>query len=125
MKRDPDATLFRKMVLLLKQLNMYLNHFPKHEKYALCQRIRNNAYDVFDLITEGEKRYHKKTTLTELDIAHERLRMEVYLANELDYFSYHNGEKDEDGLHRFMTLTKMVDEIGCMIGGWINAMREA
>ena len=73
-----------------KLLNIYLNHFPKHEKYALSNRIRNTAYDVYDFISEGQKRYHKKTTLTQLDIAHEKLRMQLYLAYELGYFKYKN-----------------------------------
>lgn len=28
------------MVEMLKLLNIYLNHFPKHEKYALANNIR-------------------------------------------------------------------------------------
>ena len=52
-----EPRLYRKMVELLKLLNIYLNHFPKHEKYALCNNIRNTAYAVFDHITEGEKRW--------------------------------------------------------------------
>ena len=35
-----EARLDHKMMLLIKQLNLYLNHFPKHEKYGLCQQIR-------------------------------------------------------------------------------------
>jgi len=38
-------------------MNVYLNHFPKHEKYALANRIRNTAYEVYELIMEGQKRY--------------------------------------------------------------------
>lgn len=35
----------------MQLLNIYLNHFPKHEKYALCNQIRNTAYEVYNLIT--------------------------------------------------------------------------
>jgi hypothetical protein len=55
MGRDSEATLIRKIMEMIKLLNIYLNHFPKHEKYALSQRIRNNVYKIFDLIVEGEK----------------------------------------------------------------------
>ena len=75
-----EARLDHKMMLLIKQLNLYLNHFPKHEKYGLCQQIRNAAYDVYGLIVEAQKRYHKKTTLSSLDIRHEQLRMFVRVA---------------------------------------------
>lgn len=78
-----EAQLVRKLVIFIQRLNGYLNHFPKSEKYALANRIRNTAYEVFDLVVEGEKRYTKKTTLSSLDIAHERLRMQLFLAFEL------------------------------------------
>ncbi len=65
-----QAPLIRKFMETMRLMNIYLNHFPKHERYALCARIRTTAYAVYDLIVEGMKRYHKKTTLTALDIAH-------------------------------------------------------
>lgn len=44
------ALLDKKFLEMLKLLNIYLNHFPRHEKYALCTRIRNTAYGLYDLI---------------------------------------------------------------------------
>ena len=119
----------RKFVEFAKLLNIYLNHFPKHEKYALANRIRNTAYEIYDYITEGQKRYHKKTTLSSLDIAHEKLRMQIHLANELGYFSYSGGKADEGNAeetarHRHLTISAMVDELGAMIGGWIKKMKD-
>ncbi len=123
-----EAQLCRKFTAFAKLLNIYLNHFPKAEKYALANRIRNTAYEVYDLITEAQKRYTKKTTLTNLDIAHERLRMQVYLAYELGYFRFKDGRKGDDAeqleRHRYTTLGEMVDELGRMIGGWIAKTRE-
>lgn len=121
--------LYRKLVEFLKLLNIYLNHFPKHEKYALANNIRNTAYNVFDLITEGEKRYLKKTTLTNLDIAHEKLRMQLYLAYELGYFQFKDGkhaDKRPGDLEqdRYQAISKLNDEIGKMIGGWIKKLKE-
>ena len=121
-----EARLDHKMMLLIKQLNLYLNHFPKHEKYGLCQQIRNAAYDVYGLIVEAQKRYHKKTTLSSLDIRHEQLRMFVRVAFELGYFSFRNQEisdsnPDDLAERRFHTLGVMIDEIGRMLNGWIKA----
>lgn len=124
-----EAQLFRKFAELAKLLNIYLNHFPKAEKYALAQRIRNTAYEMHDLITEGQKRYHKKTTLSNLDITHERLRMQVHLAYELGYFKFKDGRRHmEDGEsieeHRYLAISRLIDEIGRMIGGWIAKIKE-
>lgn len=89
-----EAILNRKFIEMIKLLNIYLNHFPKFEKYALANNIRNTAYTIYDLITEAQKRYFKKTSLTQLDVEHEKLRMQVYLANELGYFNFKDGRND-------------------------------
>ena len=107
-----------------KQLNVYLLHFPKHEKYALVNTIKNDLYQVFRLIVEGQKRYHKKTSLTQLDIAHEQLRMQLFLAYELGYFKFTDGRTEGNAAEveakRWQAISKLVDELGRMIGGWIR-----
>jgi len=125
-----EATLNRKFMEFIKLLNVYLNHFPKHEKYGLSNRMRDTAYGLYDLITEAQKRYHKKTTLTNMDITHQKLRMQLYLAYELGYFRFKDGKTyiDSPGRsleeHRFMAISRLNDEMGRMIGGWVNKMKE-
>jgi hypothetical protein len=124
-----EAQIYRKFAEMAKLLNLYLNHFRRAEKHALCQRIRNTAYEMYDLITEGQKRYHKKTTLSQLDITHERLRMQLHLAYELGYFRYKDGRQHEqDGQSmeekRYLAIGRLVDEIGRMIGGWIGKLKD-
>jgi len=122
-----ETELNRKFMEFAKLMNIYLNHFPKHEKYALANRIRNTAYEVYDLISEGQKRYIKKTTLTNLDVVHEKLRMQLFLANELGYFRFSDG-KDTNIVHqadhRYLVISALVDELGRMIGGWIQKLKE-
>lgn len=125
-----EAELNRKFVETAKLMNIYLNHFPKYEKYALCQRIRDCLYGVYALIVEGQKRYHKKTTLSSLDIQHEQLRMFVNLAHSLGYFGFKDGKGlsgESTAQHRFLAISRLIDELGRMIGGWIqaNRLREA
>jgi hypothetical protein len=127
---NSEAQLNRKYMEFIKLLNIYLNHFPRHEKYALANRIRSTAYELYDLISEAQKRYFKKTTLTELDITHEKLRMQLCLAHELGYFAFKSGKaieesKDDTGSRRFVTISAMVDELGRMIGGWIQKIKES
>lgn len=150
------AILDKKYLEMLKLLNRYLNHFPRHEKYGLALRIRNTAYELYNLIVEAQKRYHKKTTLTQIDILHEQLRMQIRLAHELGYFAFHHGRgakrfnpapshpdaaaagempanpfipspearAQADAARRLITLQCLVDELGRLIGGWINHERE-
>ena len=121
-----EAILNRKYVEMIKLLNIYLNHFPRFEKYALCNTIRNTSYEMYDLITECQKRYFKKTSLTELDIVHEKLRMQIHLANEMDYFNFKDGKYDKniDASKRFLAISKLIDEIGKIIGAWINKLKD-
>lgn len=116
-----------KTIDLIKLLNIHLSHFPKHEKYGLTQQIRNSAYSVFTLLIECKKRYHKKTTLTELDIKHEQLRMLINLAFELGYYHYKDssrGRSDLDALHRYTAISCLVNELGRLIGTWIKIEKE-
>ena len=123
-----EATLDRRFVEFAKLLNLYLNHFPRHEKYGLALQIRNAAYDVYGYIVESQKRYQKKTSLTNLDVRHEQLRMFVRLAHELGYFAFRDGALTvapaEKAEHRYLVLSKQIDELGRMIGGWITAERD-
>jgi len=114
--------LVRKYVELAAKLNIYLNHWPHHEKYGLAQQVRTTLYGCYGLMVEGHKRYHKKTTLTQLDVCHEQLRMLLYLAYELGYFAHHKGKSATPnvGERRWMIISNAVDEIGRMIGGWIK-----
>jgi hypothetical protein len=126
MGHHDEAKLDVKFIDFARQMNLYLNHFPKHERFGLCQQIRNAAYDSYGLIVESQKRHHRKTALTNLDVRHEQLRMLLRLAFELGYFSFKDGAKvGEDyaktATHRYLAISRMVDELGRMIGGWIMA----
>jgi four helix bundle protein len=125
-----EAKLDRKFMEFAKLMTIYLNHFPKHEKYGLALEIRRAAYAVYGYIVEAQKRYHKKTALSNLDVEHEKLRMLVRLAHNLGYFEFTSGKSIGEspaatGDHRYIALSRMVNELGRMIGGWIIATRQA
>lgn len=124
---DSEANLDRKFVLTMKLLNIYLNHFPSHERHGLALRIRNTAYEMYDYVIEAQKRYHKKTTLTNLDIKHEQLRMQVRLAFELGYFGHPKTEKvstEKLNTKRYLAISLKIDEIGKIIGGWVKSVKQ-
>lgn len=124
---DSEANLDRKFVLTMKLLNIYLNHFPSHERHGLALRIRNTAYEMYDYVIEAQKRYHKKTTLTNLDIKHEQLRMQVRLAFELGYFGHPETEKistEKLNTKRYLAISLKIDEIGKIVGGWVKSVKQ-
>lgn len=115
----------REMILLL---NVHLNHFPNHEKYGLCQSIRQSAYNVYGLLVECGKRYHNKTSMTKLDVSHEQLRMFINLSYEMGYYDYHDHKRDRspaEAQRRYTALSILNNELGAMIGGWIRSLKTA
>jgi hypothetical protein len=115
-----EASLNRRLVLFATQLEGYLAHFPHCHKYTITQGIRQAFLDVWNLTVEAQKRYHKKTTLGQLDVRHEQLRMMLNLAFEMGLFAHQNGQGKDPmkGQHRYITISSRCDEIGRMIGGW-------
>ena len=79
MTPNPQAAIHHKCRELILLLQINLNHFPRHEKYGLCQEIRQCVYGVLAGIVECQKRYHNKTSLTKLDVQHEQLRVFIIL----------------------------------------------
>ena len=129
MGQHSEAELNRKFIETAKLMNIYLNHFPKFEKYALAQQIRQCMYEVYAMIVEAQKRYHKKSTLTHLDVRHEQWRMLVNLAHSLGYFEFKDGKEidkaaERTAAHRFLAISKLIDELGRMLGGWIVYERQ-
>jgi len=61
-----------------------------------------------------------------LDVTHEKLRMQIYLAYELGYFKFKDGKAESNAAegHRIQAITVLIDELGRMIGGWIKKARE-
>lgn len=51
-----------------------LRQFPKFEKHVLAAEMRQAMWGILRLIVVCNKRYHKKTTLQELDAELDLLR---------------------------------------------------
>lgn len=122
--------MLHKIIHLRKDWEIYLGHAPKHEKYCLCQRIRNRMDDIFELCIECKARYWNKTTLTKLDVTVAKIRGDAMLYYQLGLFEYHNNRLPEPetdskfesrALRRYRNINVQVDTIGRMVGGIIKA----
>ena len=122
------AKLIHKVRELLKLSRLYLNHAPHFEKYGLCQELWVKELSILTLVVKCQKKYYNKTTLTELDIAHEQTRELWQIFFDLGYFNYTKHKKEEDdakAFRRFTAINVKMNEIGRMIGGLIsNAQSE-
>jgi hypothetical protein len=101
----------------MEELDAYshnaLIQFPKYEKFVLCAAVRQCLADIIKLVVRAGKRYHKKTTLQDLDIEIEYLRALIRKAHRLNYIN----------MHRYHVWVGHVDEVGKMTGAWIKNKR--
>jgi hypothetical protein len=111
-KFNPHGALMEKLEELAAYSHIALLQFPKTEKFLLCAEIRKTIDAVIRGVTTAWKKYHKKTTLGDVDIEVEMLRVLVRRAWRLKYINN----------HRFEVWIRHVDEMGRMLGGWLKAV---
>jgi four helix bundle protein len=92
-----------------------LRQFPKSEKYTLAAEIKQSMYRLLKLIITANKRYYKKTTLQDIDVELEFLRYLVRLSAD--------AELRFLPLKKYENWSKMLNEIGRMLGGWIKSSK--
>lgn len=91
-----------------------LKQFPKAERHVLSQEIRTSMWALLRLIIVCNRRYHKKTTMQDLDAELDLLRSQIRIAQKLGFLSFKSYE----------VWSRHVDEIGRMIGGWFKSLSE-
>jgi four helix bundle protein len=106
-----DLLIRQKCEAMIEYGYIALRQFPQHERHVLSAEIRLRMWSLMHLITLAHKRYHKKTTLQELDAQLDLLRVQVRLAKALGYID----------MKKYETWAKLNDEIGRMVGGWIKS----
>ncbi|BES53377.1 hypothetical protein [Aeromonas phage phiWae15] len=92
-----------------------LRQFPKSERHVLGAEIRSSMLTLLRLVITASKRYHKKTTLADLDIELAVLQNQVRLAKDLAYLP----------INKYQHWSGLNVEIGKMIGGWLKHERAA
>lgn len=109
-----ELTIERKTMEMIKYAYQALAQFPKSEKYALCADIKRCMDQILELIIAAKKKYFKKSTLQDLDIEVDKLRKYIRLSNELKFLAP----------HKYDVWSEKVDEIGRMVGGWIENVKK-
>lgn len=108
-----------KILTKLEELDAYSHQvvlqFPKYERHVLAADIRHTLASVIRNVIRAAKRFHKKTTLEDLDVELECLRSHIRKALALKYVS----------VRRYEIWMRHVNEVGSMIGGWMKTVRGA
>ena len=93
--------------------HLALANFPKKERHLLCADIRACIASIQRHTITAWKKYHKKTTLQELDIEVEVLRYLIRKSLLLKYITP----------KRYETWASHLNETGRMVGGWIKSVQ--
>lgn len=104
---------------MLKYALPLVNSFPRKDR-KLADTLRDSMMEMYRLATRLERKYHKKTTLDDLDIELAVLREFILIASDKDY----SGPKHAPPLtmHQREVWSRYTTEIGKMIGGYKKAV---
>ncbi|KFE96092.1 diversity-generating retroelement protein Avd [Vibrio parahaemolyticus] len=89
-----------------------LRQFPKSERFILCADIRRSMYTMLRLTVVASKRYHKKTTIQDLDIELAMLKNMIRVSYDLHYID----------IRKYELWSRHLAEIGRMVGGWLKSV---
>jgi hypothetical protein len=107
-----DLLIRQKIEAMIEYAYVALRQFPKFERHVLGAEIRATAWHLLRLVIFCNKRYHKKTTLQEIDADIDLLRSQIRLALALEYIDFQKYEH----------WALLNDEIGRLLGGWIKSL---
>ena len=109
-----ELKITQKIHDMIKYGYQALKQFPKSEKFALAADIKTCMHNILSKAIEAQKKYYKKTTLQDMDVELMKLKHFMRLSYELGFLPF----------KKYEYWSKMVAEIGKMLGGWIKSVRD-
>lgn len=109
-----EFLLLQKILDMMEYAYVALRQFPKSEKYALATDIKHCMNLILGYAIEARKHYYKKTTLQNMDVEIAKLRVFIRLSYRLRFID----------MQKYEIWSKMVDEIGKMLGGWLKTVKK-
>lgn len=110
-----DLKIYTKAEHLLYRIYPNLTNFPKAEKFALSQSIKQNFFDLIKLIALADKVKSKRMVYAQEADGHlQVLKVQFKLANKRKYVS--------EGFFKDIDLE--LTEIGKMLSGYIRSVNK-
>lgn len=110
-----QSPLYARTYDLLLWLIPQTNKFPRVHRFGLAERIQELLFSFQDNLTAAGKarvRQDKLEKLREADIQLEQLRVWVRLSRDLDVLK----------INQYEHLSRMVSEVGRLLGAWIKKL---
>lgn len=90
-----------------------ISKFPRNQRYTLGERLENNLFDVLELLIQANYHKEKLDKLKSANIKLEVVRHLVRICHKLYLLD----------LRRYEFVSRNIDEIGRLIGGWIKQQK--
>ena len=103
-----------KMYDLLLYLIPQVSKFPRSQRYSLGERLKNVSFDILELLLDALYSRDKMPLLHRINIKLDKARYYIRLSKDLKLIN----------LQRYEVLSKMVNEIGIQLGGWIKHQKQ-
>ena len=113
-RRANDLLIRQRTEAMIEYCYTAVAHFPRSEKPALGLELRQTVWRLLRLIVIANKRYHKKTTMQDIDAELDLLRSQVRLGHALGHIPP----------TRYEHWARLNDEIGRLLGGWIKSQEQ-
>ena len=97
--------------------------WPPFHKYTLGEDIMKEMLNMLRLATKARLRYMNKSTLSELDTSKAILEVFVKQANSVIFTDRKGQTRRLITDQNYGTWSKKIDEIGRLIGGWIESVK--
>jgi len=109
-----DVPILKKIYSLYKELNGLRVRVPKQDRHTLWERCEKTNLEVLELIMLAAQR-QKPDKYRALEMASTKLnvlRMLIRLTKDVKAID----------TKRYLALELQIDEIGCMLGGWMKSI---
>lgn len=110
----PDLIILQKCKAMIQYGYVALRQVPAFERHVSSQEVRRTMWQLMRLIIVCNKRYHKKTTMQDIDVELAVLREQIQAVKDLGFLSFKKYEH----------WAKLNDEIGRLLGGWMKSVNQ-
>jgi hypothetical protein len=93
----------------------HISDFPRNQRFLIGERLELACFDLLELLLDACYSRLKAPILQQANLKLEKIRYYVRLCKDLRLIS----------MHRYEVISKMVNEIGMQLGGWIKQQKTA
>ncbi len=106
----PELLVIGKTYDLVRWSVQHTSRFPRNHRFVLGERLERNLYDLLETLVQARYTRERQPLLAQANLRLEVLRFQVRLAKDLQCLRTNS----------YAHASKCIDEIGCMVGGWMK-----